>query len=413
MMTQKLNSVLGITLVIALLLSCRTKVKENSVVEKKHQISVDYTDSLELIFEKEYAKGHLPGFALSIFTADSIHFMKGYGYADLAEKRPFDENTIQGIASISKTLIAIALMKAVEEGKMTLNDEINTILPYKVTNPNFPNIPITLRHLATHTSSISDDEHYDKAYVFSEDLKEEEFSEAWSKYIKLYNDNTSMTMESYFYKMFASDGDWVSNNNFYPHQPGSTYEYSNIGAALLAYCIQLKIGKNYKEYTKDLILEPLGMNSSGWEYNNEEKERHIIYYNESKNPVPPYEVITYPDGGLFSSVADMTTYMQDMMKGHAGNGQLLTPSSYQTMMANQIPALDTPTGIIWDMDNTCCIGHGGNDFGIATMAFFNPDTGIGKVLFSNISLEKEELGDQFYSIFNSMFRYDNVLSSAK
>ncbi len=412
MIYNNLTLVLGIVL-IGMVISCNINKKNNKYSSTVNAtITINYKDSLEHHFKKEYVKGHLPGFVLSIFTADSVHFMKGYGYANINEKKPINENTVQGVASISKTLIAIGLMKLVEKNKLNLNEEINNILPFKVINPHHKNSPITLKHLATHTSSINDEKYYDKSYVFSKKLDKSKFPEAWEKYIEVYNANELMSMEEYLKKVFEKGGEWATANNFLPNKPGTKYEYSNIGASLLAYCIAIKTGKDFKTYTKELILDPLKMNRSGWSYETIDQKNHITYYNESYNPVPHYKLITYPDGGLYATVSDLTKYLQEMMKGYQGTGSLLQSASYKEMMTNQIPTLDTPTGIIWDMENPCCIGHAGNDFGIATMMFFDPKTGIGKILFTNISIEKEEQSDQFYSIFGKMFKYDSQIAQA-
>ena len=386
--------------------SCSNDPQKDTPINRETTTTTIYQDSLNKILEREFNLGHLPGFVSSVFTKDSIYFMKGYGFSTISNKKPYTQNTIQGVASISKTLIGVALMKAVEDKMLTLDDEINAILPFQVTNPNYPKIPITLRQLATHTSSILDDGNYDKAYIFSEKLDANKFSPAWEKYIKIYNKNKSMPMEDFLNKVFT---EWKTEKNFSSEKPGTSYEYSNIGAALLAYCIELKTGKNYKNLTEDLILKPLKMNNSGWNYQDLNQENHITYYNEDYNPVPNYQIITYPDGGLFTTASDLTIYMQEIIKGHQGEGKLLKPLSYTKMMENQIPRLEPANGIIWDLSFPCCIGHGGNDFGIASLAYFNPKTGIGKILLTNISTEKEEQGDQFYEIFNSMFKLDSMI----
>jgi CubicO group peptidase (beta-lactamase class C family) len=383
--------------------SCISDSQEDRLKDTLVKTNSNYIDSLEADLELEYQKGHLPGFAVSVFTADSVYLLKGYGFADINKKKPYTENTIQNIASISKTLIAVSLMKAVENGFVTLDDDINTILPFPVTNPMHKNTSITLRHLATHTSSISDDGNYKKAYVFSERLKHEKFPEAWKDHIDIYNENESMPMNKFLKQVFS---DWQIEDNFLKEKPGTTYEYSNIGAALLAYCLELKTGTNYKLMTEELILNALNMNDSGWNQEKLNQENQIVYYNEIYNPVPKYTVISYPDGGLFTTVSDLTKYFQDMIRGYEGNGKLLTSESYTTMMKNQIPDLDTAVGIFWDLDVDCCIGHGGNDFGLATLAYFDPDTGVGKILFTNLTIEMEEQEDQFYSIFNTLFAYD-------
>lgn len=408
-MIKKYAPLVLICLAFSILTSCekRSDVIVGNTVKNIERVT-NYADSLDIIFREQHDKGHLPGFALSIFTADSIYFTKGYGYSDLTTKKRFDEHTVQSIASISKTFIAIALMKAVEDGDMSLDDDINSILPFKVVNPKFPNSPITLRQLATHTSSINDEGNYDKAYVFSKQLDPTKFPDVWAKYLKVYNVNKLMSMETFLMHVF-SKSEWQSKDNFLSVAPGVQYEYSNIGAALLAYCIQIRTGVDYKELTRQLILEPLNMSNSSWDLSEVDPAKHITYYNEIYNIVPSYHVITYPDGGLYTSVSDLTKYLQEMMRGYSGDGKVLTSDSYKIMMKNQIPELDAPTGIVWDMDNDCCIGHGGNDFGVATMMYFDPKTQLGKVLFTNITTEKEEIIDQFYATFNDMFKYDSEI----
>ena len=96
----------------------------------------------------------LSGFTVSIVNADSVLFSKGYGYSNKEQKVPYQTDHVQIIASISKTWIGLALMQCVEQGKFSLDTDVNDLLPFKVINPNYPNQPITVRHLATHTSSI-------------------------------------------------------------------------------------------------------------------------------------------------------------------------------------------------------------------------------------------------------------------
>jgi CubicO group peptidase (beta-lactamase class C family) len=62
------------------------------------------------------------------------------------------------VGSIAKPFTGVAMMRAVQEGKLSLDEDINQYLPFRVVNSHFPNERITLRHLATHTSGITDDE---------------------------------------------------------------------------------------------------------------------------------------------------------------------------------------------------------------------------------------------------------------
>jgi CubicO group peptidase (beta-lactamase class C family) len=82
----------------------------------------------------------------SIRKVLSILVAKGYGFADKGRGVPFTPDTVMNIGSISKTFTGVALMRAVQEGKLSLDQDINSYLPFKVINPHYPNAKITLRH---------------------------------------------------------------------------------------------------------------------------------------------------------------------------------------------------------------------------------------------------------------------------
>jgi len=112
------------------------------------------TENIDQILGEAAKLNRLGGFAVSVFSPDSIYFSGGFGYQDVEKKIPYTKNTIQRIGSVSKTTIGIALLKAQEMGLLKLTDPINEHLPFKVSNPHFPDVPITIEHLTTHTSSM-------------------------------------------------------------------------------------------------------------------------------------------------------------------------------------------------------------------------------------------------------------------
>ena len=99
----------------------------------------------------------IAGMGIAIVSDDSIIFTNGYGYADIQNKLPFTPNTVMNIASISKTFVGVAIMHAVENNLLNLDDDVNNILPFTVLNPNSPESIITLRHLMSHMSGIQDE----------------------------------------------------------------------------------------------------------------------------------------------------------------------------------------------------------------------------------------------------------------
>ena len=151
-----MNRLIGL-LCLALILSCKSKNEETKVVDAR---LTAITDSLSIAIDKIYQQGHVNGFSVAIVNDSAILYNKGFGLADIATQKPYTKNTVQNIASISKTFIGVALLKAQELGKLRLDDPINNYLPFEVKNPNHPEAPITIRHLATHTSSILDTDYY-------------------------------------------------------------------------------------------------------------------------------------------------------------------------------------------------------------------------------------------------------------
>lgn len=73
------------------------------------------------------------------------------------------------------------------------------------------------------------------------------------------------------------------------------------------------------------------------------------------------------------------------------------------MFRSQTDLIEIEGGLGWDLSISCCIGHAGNDFGASTVMYFQPRTGIGRIVFSNISSETEEIQDSFYGIMNLLF----------
>ena len=112
--------------------------------------------TLDDFIEAKRLEAGMVGLGAAIVVDGKLIWAKGYGAADREASKPFTADTVMNIGSISKTFTGVALMRAVEEGKLSLDDDVSMHLPFPVRNPRFPDDPITLRQLATHTSGIVD-----------------------------------------------------------------------------------------------------------------------------------------------------------------------------------------------------------------------------------------------------------------
>lgn len=362
------------------------------------------------------------GFAVAVVDENQTLYQQGFGLADRAANKAYTEHTIQNIASISKTFVGIALLKAQEMGKLTLDDPIERYLPFKVVNPAFPDEPITLRQLATHTSSIVDNEWYlSKNYYLlpGQDLEgaasgfgdEQQFNPA----------DSAIPMQSFLKNVLAKDGIW-NKNSFSAQRPGQSYEYSNVGTALAALVIEQATGQPFDSFTKEQILKPLHMDASGWKRKDLANTASSRLYANPQSPLPFYECATYPDGGLITSISDLSKYLTELIKGYNGKGTILSKESYREYFRPQLQAKhfsereqNNPysesynVGIWMGFGYTGYIGHTGGDPGVVAIMFFDPKKNLGRIMVFNTSITDKAGNTTFYNIWNLLEKYQDKL----
>lgn len=340
---------------------------------------------------------------------------KGFGFADIAESKAYTSSTIQNIASISKTLIAISLLKAQELGKLNINDPINKYLPFKVVNPNHPETPILVKHLAYHTSSIIDlDEVYAKSYVLTKDKHEE--NEGVYDYFN--KPATYITLTDFIRNSLTANGKWYNKNTFLKEKPGEQREYSNIAAALCALVIENATKQDYRSFTKDYILQPLKMSNSGWSSKDTDTAMRSRLFATKKKLIADYMLITYADGGFLTTSRDLGLFLSELIKGYGGSGKLLSKESYQILFEKQgflengktsnygafIEFRDDFLKIKNDM-----IGHNGSDPGVFTAMYFNPKTKIGKIVLVNTDTDfTDKVWPQIEEIWKALSVYEEA-----
>jgi len=277
-------------------------------------------------------------------------------------------------------------MKAVEMGKLNLEDDINQYLPFKIINPHHPNKTITIKHLATHTSGLKYTKHYDKAYIPTENFSKSIYKglkgqakKQVKKEVELFNSNVKMPMVDFLKNIYHKDGNRYSKKNFLKEGAGVKFAYCNENAAFAALVIENATGIGYKDFVAQHILKPLEMNNSGWSLHEfKPYERAQLYVNAK--PIPIYDTITYPDGNFVTSIDDFLKYFHALIKGFYGDDNIISSNSIQEMMKVHHSEGSNDTGIFIEMpkDET---GHTGGDTGVITFAMFDKETSYGYVMF--------------------------------
>lgn len=371
---------------------------------------------LTIDLEQIYTRGHINGFSVAIVNAAGIVFQKGLGYSDKQANKPYTENTIQNIASISKTFIGMALLKAQELGKLNLDDSINKYLPFKVSNPNFPNIPITIQQLATHTSSIKDSPRYEShGYILQK--KNNGTTKVNNNFLP---PDAMMSYNIFLKNILYKEGKWYKKNVFLKKAPGTFFEYSNIAAGLAALVIECATGESFNEFTRKHIIKPLEMSNSDWFMDEVNTSMHSKLYSNKETELAPYRLVNYPDGSLMTSSNDLGKYLTELISGYSGNGKILNKESYKKLFKpylvdenfkerNESAYNDEYNmGIFMGISAQGQIGHTGGDPGVGTYMFFNVKTKIGKILIVNTDLEKEGV-KEFIDIWKKLETYENKL----
>ncbi|WP_241695532.1 serine hydrolase domain-containing protein [Winogradskyella litoriviva] len=388
-------------------------------------------DSLTAELDSIQKNGQINGFAVAMVDQNGALYEKGFGLANIETKEKYTENTIQHIASVSKTLIGIALMKAKEMGKLNLDDPIQDYLPFKVINPNYPNETITIRQLATHTSGINDtDEQYmERAWILTKDQDLTKVSTDYPAQ-RLNPYELNIPMEKYLKGYLEINGAYYQDDNYIKFKPGERYNYSNIGATLCALVIEKATGQAFDSFTEEHILKPLSMNSSGWSLEDVDIKKHSRLYRNDNSLLPFYTAITYPDGMLISSSSDMAKYLVELIKGYSGEGTLLSKESYKELFTEQLSDNNFAEGERnadhpYDGDYNPAIfigysafgfvGHSGGDAGVATWMYFDKEKKTGRYIVINCDMGNDERAREleYYAVWDKMNEYFDKLNVEK
>ncbi len=171
-----------------------------------------------------------PGFSVAMMMEGKIVYQKNVGMANLEYDIPIDSNTRFHVASLSKQFTAFAILLLQKEGKLSLDDDIRKHIPEV---PDF-GAPITLRHLATHTSGLRDQWHLLALAGWRSD------------------------------DVFTNDQilKFVVRQKELNFTPGEKLWYSNTGFTLLAEVVQRVSGKSFADFMEQRVFQPLGMSNS-------------------------------------------------------------------------------------------------------------------------------------------------------
>lgn len=203
-------------------------------------INIFKGQSLEAELNNIATSNDMMGGAAIVFCENGIIETYYYGKSDFQRDFDVDEDTKFRIASISKTITAIAIMQLVEQNLLDLNADISNILGFDVKNPNHPDEPITVKMLLSHTSTIIDGPTYSS------------FLQATVNDYPIPNLSEILTPSGTFYNA----------GQFNTTEPGTYFNYSNINFVILGTIVEIISSQRFDVYCYQNIFQPLGLDAS-------------------------------------------------------------------------------------------------------------------------------------------------------
>ena len=314
------------------------------------------------------------GAAVLVAKDGETVYTRYFGYAKKKTEEKISSQTYFRIASVSKLVSGIHVMQLVEQGLLDLDTDISEYLGYKVQNPYYPDNPLTLRMIMSHTTSLKSNGGYVKIQLGLREL---------------------------------ISADKPHRGNYYREKPGSKYRYSNFGAGIMGSLIESVTGKNLNDSITESLFGPLNMDAayspSLLKY---PANVPVIYkpggiqagaemsiaegWDEKVNPDKHFRITS---GGVWIKAADMMRLVQMLCDGGELEGQrILQPETVAMMMAEQkgqgAVTADTPYGLCLYraedlVPGKTLYGHQGMSGAILANVYFEPESRFCFVLLTN------------------------------
>lgn len=312
------------------------------------------------------ADQQLPSASACVIGGPRVLWCGAAGDADVEAGRPATPDTPYLLASLSKAVVGVTVVRLLDAGLVDLDDPIEPVVGFPIGADRAHGAAVTWRTLVTHTSGIRDDwDVLDRTYAVGD---------------------SPVALGAFLEDYLSPDGAWFRDRHVADHAPGARAAYSNVGSALAAYAVERVTGQPFDDGCDTDIFAPLAMRDTHWHLADFPDDVVAVPYAGRRGaltPVPHYGIPDYPDGQLRSSARDVATLLAHVA---GGGGEAVPPGAVPLLLTPPLPAVDALQGVLWygqpGPDGTLW-GHNGGEVGASTDAFFDPETGAGFVLLVN------------------------------
>ena len=334
---------------------------------------------LDRLLAERMRQMNLPGVVAGVIVDGRLVHVKALGVRDVASNAPVDSDTVFRIASMTKSVTALAVLRLRDEGRLSLEDPVTKLVPELsgLAYPTLDSPPLTIRHLMTHSAGFPEDNPWGDRQLAQ---SEETFSA------------------------------WMRGGIPFSTAPGTAYEYSNYGFAILGRVVSRASGVPYQQYIRTHILEPLGMTSTYWETEDVPADRRAGGYLRTSSGWTAEPVLGDGAfgamGGLWTSTSDLAKYVafhlsawpprdspdpgpvrrasvREMQQAARASGFSVTRTAPDKPVSGVAGAYGYGLRIESDCQFGHMVGHGGGLPGFGSHMRWLPDYGVGLIVMAN------------------------------
>jgi CubicO group peptidase (beta-lactamase class C family) len=356
--------------------------------QRKQKLAAAFPE-IDRLFSSFMERLQPPGAVLGVVIDGELVWVKAAGVREKTNNAPVTPDSVFRIASMTKSFTAMSILKLRDERKLSLDDPVAKYIP-ELANLSYPTSDspvLTIRHLLTHSEGFPEDNPWgDRQLAQSDD-----------------------TIRS-----------WLRAGIPFSTSPGTSFEYSNYGFAILGQIVAKVSGRPYADYVRDNILRPLGMNSSTFEQASVPAQHIALGYRREGDGWKPEPILAHGSfgamGGLWTNAHDLARYVAFLMsafppRDEAERGPIKRSSAREMQQAWRpspasafrstidarlqlgVSAYGYGLGVSDDCRFGYVVGHGGGLPGYGSLMRWLPEYGVGLIGMSN----------QTYQGFNALF----------
>ncbi|HET7035955.1 MAG TPA: serine hydrolase domain-containing protein [Thermomicrobiaceae bacterium] len=345
-------------------------------------------------FTREMVAAHaVPGLALAAARDGREVLAEGFGVRELGRPEAVTPDTVFGVASVTKSFTALAVMQLFEAGKLALDDPVTRYLPEFRLRAAAHGRAITLHHFLTHSAGLPPLP--SRFFAFAQASVEDPHA----------NKKPEWEADHAPFSRFEDLMDYLAEREITPlGPPGAQFSYCNEGFVLLGAIVERVSGEPYPDYIRGHILEPLGMVRSTFEADTLGGFDNVTTFHTARRengqrevfPAPYWALsrVWAPAGDLNTSVRDLLRYLEiyrtDGVGGVSGAVRLLSSAGIARMTHPHQPTNIPGTFYGYGLQVTpgyhgvTVIQHGGGRKGIAANVLVSPEAGITAAAVANL-----------------------------